>query len=41
MGITALILIYFIRLFSGSDIVQIDIRSGIIYRLFNYLPNWL
>lgn len=41
VGITALILIYFIRLFFGSDIVQIDIRSGIIYRLFNYLPNWL
>ena len=42
IGITALILIYFIRLFSGSDIVRVDIKSGLIYRLIiNYLPNWL
>lgn len=41
LGIAALILIYFIRLFTGSDIVHIDIKSGLIYRMFNYLPNWL
>lgn len=41
LGIAALLLIYFVRLFSGSDIVQIDFKSGLIYRLFNYLPNWL
>jgi len=39
IGIAALFLIYFIRLFTGSDIVHIDIRSGLIYRLLqNYLP---
>ena len=41
IGITALILIYFIRLFSGSDIVRIDIKSGLLYRIANYLPYWL
>ena len=39
IGITALILIYFIRLFSGSEVVCIDIKSGLIYRLLqHYLP---
>jgi len=41
LGIAALILIYFIRLFTGSDIVQIDLKSGLIYRILHYLPNWL
>lgn len=41
LGIAALILIYFVRLFIGSDIVHIDIKSGLIYRILNYLPNWL
>lgn len=40
-GIAALIFIYFIRLFSGSDIVRVDIKSGLFYRLITYLPNWL
>lgn len=37
-GIAALILIYFYRLLSGSDIVHADISSGLLYRLFHYLP---
>ena len=41
LGIAALFVIYFIRLFTGSDIVHIDIKSGLIYRILNYLPNWL
>ena len=41
LGIAALILIYFIRLFTGSDIVSIDLKSGLIYRVLTYLPNWL
>ena len=39
IGITALILIYIIRLFFGSDVVSVDIRSGLIYRVLqHYLP---
>jgi len=39
LGIAALILIYFVRLFTGSDIVSFDIKSGLIYRILTYLPN--
>lgn len=39
VGIAALIVLYFVRLFTGSDIVRIDIKSGLIYRILqNYLP---
>lgn len=42
LGIAALILIYFVRMFTGSDIVHIDLESGMFYRILsNYLPNWL
>lgn len=41
LGIAALILIYFVRLFTGSDIVSVDLKSGLIYRILAYLPNWL
>lgn len=41
VGIAALLAIYIFRLFSGSDIIRVDIKSGLIYRLLNYLPKRL
>ncbi|MBQ4283737.1 MAG: DUF2752 domain-containing protein [Lachnospira sp.] len=32
---TALFAVYFVRLFSGSDIVSIHFEEGLLYKLFN------
>ena len=31
------IVVYILRLFAGSEIVYIDFKSGIIYKIFNFL----
>lgn len=33
----AFVLVYFIRLFSGSETVYIDLKSGFIYKCIEYI----
>lgn len=36
-ALAVMFIVYFIRLFSGSETVYIDFKEGLIYKLFQYL----